>query len=234
MRKRQAGLLVLVLLMGIAFLSCRPTPPKMDWSTRDEIPPDQLSSVMDAHYRGLGAMERYEYAQAAEAFREVHRLAPGWNAGTINLSIALLNQGGEAEARLKAAGQTELTGEASSNIDESIRLLGIVISRLPDNPWAHFSRGIIFENQGKIQEAHLDFKKVIEVDPSMPKRLRKLEKLREHHDRSRGKQYLARVEVVAQADRLLLEGVGTQPLSDHRDVQAIQSLRLLAGPSPAD
>ncbi len=108
-----------------------------------------------------------EYAPSSrgEFRRRSGSPAPGWNAGTINLAIALLNQGGEAEAKLKVAGQTELAGEAISNIDESIRLLGIVISRLPDNPWAHFSRGIIFENQGKIQEAHLDFKKVIEVDP---------------------------------------------------------------------
>ncbi len=58
-----------------------------------------------------------------------------------------------------------MVGEPKSNIEESIRLLGEVIARQPDNPFAHFSRGIVLQNQGRLQEAHLDFKKVTEVDP---------------------------------------------------------------------
>ena len=61
---------------------------------RDEIPPDQLDAVLKAHFQGLGHMERYEYAEAARAFRDVHARAPGWIAGSINLAIALLNQTG--------------------------------------------------------------------------------------------------------------------------------------------
>ncbi len=120
---------------------------------------------MDAHYRGLGAMERYEYPVAAEAFREVHEKAPGWIPGSINLAIALLNQGGEAEAKAKSAGQAELDGAPKKNIDEAVGLLDEVIARQPDNPWAHFSRGIIYKSQGRIEEAHRDFKKVTEIDP---------------------------------------------------------------------
>ena len=159
---RRAVFLALALLI-VVLPSCGPTSPKVDWSTRDEIPPDQLTPAMEAHYRGLGAMERYEYARAAEAFREVRRLAPGWNPGTINLAIALLNQGGEAKAKAKAAGQDD--AELESNLEEAMRQLGRVIDRQPDNPWAHFSRGIVLQNAGKAQEAHLDFAKVIEVDP---------------------------------------------------------------------
>ena len=168
MRKRQLGIVALCLMICAAFSSCGQATPKVDWSTRDEIPPDQLSLVMDAHYRGLGAMERYEYDRAAEAFREVHRLAPGWNVGTINLAIALLNQGGEAEAKEKGQGKAAIDGPAeamNSNIDESIRLLERVLARQPENPWAHFSRGIILQDQGRTQDAHADFAKVIEVDP---------------------------------------------------------------------
>jgi tetratricopeptide (TPR) repeat protein len=169
MSKRQAGTFALALFFAIALFSCSQRTPQVNWTTRDEIPPEQLSRVMDAHFRGLGAMERYEYARAAEAFREVHRLAPGWLAGTINLAIALLNQGGEADAKEKGQGKAPVEdGPAAitnSNIDESIRLLDQVLTRQPDNPWAHFSKGIILQDQSKTQEAHLDFAKVIEVDP---------------------------------------------------------------------
>ena len=155
----------LAVVVSLLISSCTPPAPPVNWSTRDEIPPDQLAAVMEAHYRGVGAMERYEYANAADAFREVHRRAPGWIAGSINLAIALLNQGGEAETKLKAAGEAEPVGAVKSNIEESLRLLGEVIDREPNHPFAHFSRGIVLENEGRRQEAHADFAKVIEVDP---------------------------------------------------------------------
>ena len=45
---------------------------------KNEIPPGELEPVMAAHFKGLGYMEQYEYREAVEAFREVHRRAPGW------------------------------------------------------------------------------------------------------------------------------------------------------------
>ena len=130
---------------------------------RDEVPPGEFSAVMVAHYRGLGAMERYEYAVASGAFREVHRRAPGWTPGTINLAIALLNQGGESEEKAKAGAGQDVA--AVSNLDEAIRLLDEVIAAHPNNPWAHFCRGIILQDRGMLTEAHADFRKVTEVDP---------------------------------------------------------------------
>ena len=58
---------------------------------KNEIPAGELEAVMAAHFKGLGHMERYEYRDAAEAFSEVRRRAPGWIPGAINLAIALLN-----------------------------------------------------------------------------------------------------------------------------------------------
>ncbi len=132
---------------------------------RDEIPPAELSAVMDAHFRGLGAMERYEYAAAAEAFRDIHRRAPSWIAGSINLAVALLNQGGETAEKERQAGQTELEGDSKLNIDEAQRLLDEVIARQPLNLHAHFSRGIILRFKGQLLDAHRDFRKVVEGDP---------------------------------------------------------------------
>jgi FG-GAP-like repeat len=161
MKTGKAGRLALALVMGIVITSCGDPEPKVDWATRDEIPPKVLTSVMEAHYRGLGAMERYEYAQATVAFREVHEKAPGWIAGSINLAIALLNLGGESDTIAKAAANDS----GFKNAVEAVRLLDEVIARQPDNPWAHFCRGIIYQERGSIEEAHLDFKKVTEIDP---------------------------------------------------------------------
>ncbi len=165
MRKLLAGLIVVAFLMGVGFLLYDRLRPKVDWATVDEVPPAELSAVMDAHYRGLGAMERYEYADAASAFGEVHRRAPGWVAGSINLAIALLNQGGEAENKAKQSGQ-EATGESLSNIDEAARLLTAVIARQPNNPWAYFSRGIINADKARFEEANRDFEAATRIDPT--------------------------------------------------------------------
>jgi len=128
----------------------------------DEIPPDQLDAVVAAHLRGLGLMEQYEYRKAAEAFREVRELAPDWQAGAVNLAIALLNDGGvQVEAAKKAGGE----GRPASNFDEALGLLDGVLARSPDDPRALFNKGIILAQQGKPAEAHPLFLKVTEVDP---------------------------------------------------------------------
>jgi tetratricopeptide (TPR) repeat protein len=168
MRNGKAGrvaLALVVLGLVVGFVSYFAVRPRIDWSTLDEIPPDQLSSVMGAHYRGLGAMERYEYGNAARAFGEVHDKAPGWSIGSINLAIALLNLGGEAEAKAKAAGEAEGPADALQNIDKANQLLSEVLDRQPRNPYARFSRGIILANAGAKPQAYEDFKAVTEIDP---------------------------------------------------------------------
>ncbi len=134
-------------------------------ASRDEIPSDQLSAVINAHYQGLGAMERYEYAAAARAFGEIHDRAPGWSIGTINLAIALLNQGGEAAERDKKVGQAGPEVESRRNIETARKLLDRIIEKQPDQPYALFSRGIILRSEGQIVAAHRDFAKVAKIDP---------------------------------------------------------------------
>ena len=60
---------------------------------------------MAAHFKGLGYMEQYEYARGRRAFREVHRRAPGWIPGAINLAIALLNDSGVKPNRPRKRGR---------------------------------------------------------------------------------------------------------------------------------
>ncbi len=129
---------------------------------KNEIPPSELQAVMAAHFEGLGNMEQYEYPRAVAAFRNIHRRAPGWIPGATNLAIALLNDSGvKAEQAKKAGGES-----GASNFDEALALLAGILDRDPDNPQAHYCRGIILEQQGHLAEAHQHFKRVTELDPS--------------------------------------------------------------------
>lgn len=136
-------------------------------------PPDQVAidptapapgPWLDAHYRGLGHMERYEYDQAVAAFREVLKLQPEWPGSKINLAIARLNQTGteaEASKNARAGG-----GEAKSNFDEALEMLDSVIAVHPGHLHAHYCRGIILEYVGRLAEAHRDFRIVAVKDPA--------------------------------------------------------------------
>lgn len=124
------------------------------------IPTEALSSTLTAHRRGLGLMERYEYAQAAAAFREVRRLAPDWIPGSINLAIALLNMSGTKAEEDKRGGS-----ETPANFDEALMLLSSVIEREPNNVQARYCRGVILEYLGRTADAHVDFEKVVKLDP---------------------------------------------------------------------
>jgi tetratricopeptide (TPR) repeat protein len=125
---------------------------------KDEGPPADLA----AHFKGLGYMEQYEYRKAVEAFRDVHTRAPGWIPGAINLAIALLNDSGvQAEKAKKSGGEP-----APNNFGEALDLLAGVLDRDPNNPYAHFCRGIILEQQGQIAAAHQHFKRATEIDPN--------------------------------------------------------------------
>ena len=129
---------------------------------KDEIPSNELAAVMAAHYAGLGHMERYEYAEAMGAFRDVCKRAPGWIPGSINLAIALLNDSGVKAEKAKKSG-----GEAPpDHFGEALDVLARVLEREPGNPYAHFCRGVILEQQGKLAEAHGHFKRVTEIDPT--------------------------------------------------------------------
>ena len=137
---------------------------KISGPVRDEIPADQLAAVIDAHYQGLGAMERYDYRAAATAFEQVHQRAPGWITGTINLAISLLNLGGEAEEKAKA-GQGATDQATVQNIETARRLLDEVLQSQPENASALFSRGIILESRGENVAANRDFAAVTRIDP---------------------------------------------------------------------
>src|SRR5262245_32077703 len=78
-----------------------------------------------ANNRGLGLMERYEYAVAVPAFEEVVRLDPNWRQGKINLAIALFN------------------ANRPGDLERSGQLFAEVLRDEPENPYAHTGLGLI-------------------------------------------------------------------------------------------
>ncbi|WP_152051273.1 FG-GAP-like repeat-containing protein [Tautonia marina] len=163
---RDRSTLVVVLLTVVGVSGCgwfRGQGPEADVAI-EGIPPSSVEEVLDAHYAGLGHMERYEYADAAERFREVRRDAPDWQPGKINLAIALLNQTGEAIAEENGGDSSAEGGQ--SRFDEAIGLLDGVLAEDPGNLHAHYCKGIILEQVGRWQEAHREFSAVVAGDPN--------------------------------------------------------------------
>ncbi len=140
----------------------RPAPQPPVEPLHNEIPPAELAAVMAAHFKGWATWSNTSIGEAVEAFREVRRRAPGWIPGAINLAIALLNDSGVKAEQAKKAGVNPLP----DNFDEALELLAGVLERDPENPYAHFCRGIILEQQGRFAEAHQHFKRVTEIDPN--------------------------------------------------------------------
>ena len=117
----------------------------------DGIPADQIDPVMEAHYRGLGLMERYAYKDAAKAFGEVHERAPDWIPGMINLAIATFH--------------ATIGEDRDLSLEKVLHLITAAIARDPNNLTAHYCRGLILNDQGRRSAAHEEFVFVTRGDP---------------------------------------------------------------------
>ena len=153
--------MILAILTALGFSGCfglrpsgsgRPAKPvaaRTDESriADDAIPPDQLEVVLEAHYRGVGMMERYDYDKVIEAFREVHGRAPDGPPGSVNLAIALMSTGNEHDR------------------EQALILFDKALSQRPDDLRAHYCRGIVYESLGLHQKAHAEFQFVVGKAP---------------------------------------------------------------------
>ncbi len=100
-----------------------------------------------ANLRGIGLMDRFEYAPAAQAFQEAVDLDPGWRVAQINLGIALLNV------------------NDPGSLDRALTLFQDVLKKEPDNLHAHYSMGIIYLYRNQLEEAARQFEEVTRLDP---------------------------------------------------------------------
>jgi len=117
-----------------------PARQQVDWST-----------VTELNNRGVGSMEQFEYATAADAFKQIVEIAPEWAPGRINWAIALYNTA-------KEPGDPVLA-QAAALFNEVLRID-------PDNRHAHFNLGMIALYEGRGEEAYPHFLKVSELDPT--------------------------------------------------------------------
>lgn len=111
-------------------------------------PPLDMTAIAEHNNRGLGLLERFEYAEAASAFEKVGELAPRWVPGKINLGIALLNT------------------NTPENLDRARRLFEDLLRDKSDDPHAHFCLAIILRQQGSIENAQEHFRAVLKRDPA--------------------------------------------------------------------
>ncbi len=100
-----------------------------------------------ANARGVGRMERFEFAEAATEFEQAVRLAPDWVPARINHGIALFNQ------------------NQPEKIAEGRRIFADILTADPNNRHALYCLGIIDGNDGRIADAHAHFRAVNALDP---------------------------------------------------------------------
>jgi Tfp pilus assembly protein PilF len=57
------------------------------------ISPEQAAKMIALENRGIGALERFDYTDAAAPLREALAIAPKWISGRFNLALALVHAG---------------------------------------------------------------------------------------------------------------------------------------------
>jgi Tfp pilus assembly protein PilF len=141
-RRRRRLLLAFALLVGGTAVGAY-----LVWIRPEPIRQADMSAALAANGRGVGRMERYEYAAAMEEFAEVVRLAPDWLPGRINLAIAAYNQ------------------DTPENLNRARQMFTEVLVRDPDNKHAHYCLGIMCSERGPFADAYPHFQAVNKLDP---------------------------------------------------------------------
>jgi hypothetical protein len=116
---------------------------------------ENFESAARANMRGVGLMDQFQYASAAEAFKEASELAPTWVSAKINLGIALYNLGG---------GSTDDAGK-ETDLQAAIRIFKDVLKTEPDNIHGHYNLGVVLLYLNELDDAKLHFTRVTELDP---------------------------------------------------------------------
>ncbi len=117
------------------------------WPRSKPVAPPDMTAAMVANSRGVGRMERFEYAEAGQEFEEAARLAPDWVPAKVNLAIALFNQ------------------DTPETLLRSRNVLTELVANDPTNKHAHYCLGVICSERGPFPEAHAHFLAVNKLDP---------------------------------------------------------------------
>lgn len=109
------------------------------WRTEDP--------VVRATNLGVALMEQYKYADAVKAFQEALQFDAGSTQARVNLAIATFNRA------------------AKGDLERGNELLDAVLKDEPDNVRALYMRGVIYQYQGKDEQALPLFERVLKLAP---------------------------------------------------------------------
>ena len=132
-------------------------------ASRNDVPADVLSEVLHAHREGSGTWSATSTPRRSRRSRSSTRRRPGGFPVPSTWRSPCSTRGESRPRRRRSRGRTR---PESTKLDQALILLSDVLRRDPENPHAHYSRGIILQNQGRIAEAHEDFQAVTEIDPT--------------------------------------------------------------------
>ena len=133
-RRARSFLVALSVVAAVAVLpACRSAPPPLDLRER----------AYRANNRGIAHLERFEYPEAAAAFRDALAIDGGLAIARLNLSIALLYG-------------LDLSG-AERDASEAARLL-------PEAPQPPYIRGLIARAENRPADARREFERVRQID----------------------------------------------------------------------
>ncbi len=121
--------------------------------SQPDVSPQQFADLA-AFNRGAALMEQYRYSDAAKEFRQVIQNEPHWAAARFNLGLAYLNmQGSEG---------------AQDHLDMAKEEFSKLLEANPDDAYAHYCLGMLYEHLGEAEKAAAEYKAVAKIDPDDP------------------------------------------------------------------
>ena len=138
---------------------------------------DQIELAKQHFLDGLDLLSRQEYAGAEQKLREAHRLVPERVSVLTNLSVALLKQGKQTEAKHYAEKSVEFDPansegwlnlascyDADKAYQKALSCLDKALAQRPEYAQAWMNRGCVLHNQKLYDEALVHYKKAIAID----------------------------------------------------------------------
>ena len=126
-------------------------------SVAQSAAPLPYTEALTEFNRGAAFMEQYEYAQAAEAYIKVAKMAPEWTAARFNLALAYMNMVGENNPQKRI-------GTYEQMVDGAVSTLESLLKDDPDNPRYLFCLGMIKSYLGEAEQALECFQQVYTRD----------------------------------------------------------------------
>ncbi len=133
-------LIALILIAAPAPLGQMAARGQDPWQTKDP--------VVRATNQGVAFMEQYKYAEAMHAFEEALQFDPGSTEVRVNLAIAVFNRA------------------ANGDLERGNELLDAVLKEVPDNVRALYMRAVIYQYEGKDEQALPLFERVLKIMPN--------------------------------------------------------------------